>query len=147
MEIILYIAAMVAAVAFLILCVSLSMTLFSVKRTLQTVSETMDGLTVQLEGVTTETTALLNKTNALAEDIQQKSQQLNTVVAAVKGVGDTVASMNTSVKRVTNAVSAEAERNSDKVAQVIQWGQVAFELMDKVKARQPSSKGWKEYTP
>ena len=54
----------------------------------------MDGLSVQLEGVTTETTELLKKTNRLAEDIQKKSEKLNSVVDAVKDVGNSVSGLN-----------------------------------------------------
>lgn len=147
MESLLYIAAIVAAVAFLILCVSLAMTLTSLKTTLKSVSETMNGLSVQLEGVTSETTLLLKKTNDLAEDIQLKSLQLNSVVEAVKGIGDSVTNVNSSVRRVTQSVSVEAERNSDKIAQVIQFSQVAMGIIDKVKERQVTSKGWKAYNP
>ena len=43
MENLLYIAAIIAAVAFLILCISLAMTLFSVKKTLNNVADTLDG--------------------------------------------------------------------------------------------------------
>lgn len=147
MENLLYIAAIVAAIAFLILCVSLAMTLTSLKTTLKSVSETMTGLSVQLEGVTSETTLLLKKTNDLAEDIQLKSIQLNSVVDAVKGIGDSVTNVNSSVRRVTHSVSVEAERNSDKIAQVIQISQVAMGIFDKVKERQVVSKGWKAYNP
>ena len=43
-----------------------------------------------MEGVTKETTELLHKTNRLAEDIEHKAEKLNTVVDAVKGVGESV---------------------------------------------------------
>ncbi len=51
------------------------------------------------------------------------------------------------MRRVTNSVTLEAERNSDKVAQVIQWSHVAFEVLDKLKERRGSSRGWKSYNP
>ncbi len=107
----------------------------------------MEGLSVQLEGVTSETTALLKKTNDLAEDIQQKSEKLNTVVDAVKGLGNSVTEINSSVHKVTQSVAVEAERNSDKVAQVIQWSQVAIGIMDKVNERKSKTKGWTAYKP
>lgn len=148
MEVLLYIAAIVAAIAFLILCISLAMTLGSLKTTLRSVSETMDGLTNQLEGITSETTELLHKTNALAEDIQQKSEKLNTVVDAVKGVGSSVSDLNNSVRRVTNSITVEAEKNSDKIAQVVQWSNVAFGIIGKVKdMKTERSSGWTVYQP
>ncbi len=148
MENLLYIAAIVAAIAFLILCVSLAMTVLSLKTTLKGISETMNGLSTQLEGVTTETTALLHKTNALADDIQQKSAKLNSVVEAVVGVGSTVTNLNNSVQRVSSSLVHEAEKNSEKVSQVLQWSSVAIGIWNKVKESSPkSSGGWTVYAP
>ena len=108
----------------------------------------MNELSTQLEGVTTETTALLHKTNELAVDIQHKADQLSTVVDAVKGVGTTVEGLNTSVQRVTNSVVHEAERNSDKIAQVVQWSNVVMGILYKVKDRKDgNSDGWTVYKP
>ena len=108
----------------------------------------MNELSTQLEGVTTETTALLHKTNELALDIQQKAEQLNTVVEAVRGVGSTVDGLNTSVQRVSNSIVHEAERNSDKIAQIVQWSNVVMGIYDKVKDRKNGdSDGWTLYAP
>ncbi|PIC66736.1 DUF948 domain-containing protein [Sporosarcina sp. P21c] len=142
----LYVAAVIAAIAFLILCVSLAKTLGSLKTSLQSVSHTVDDLSKQLEGVTTESTQLLQKTNQLAEDLQGKADKLNTVVEAVKGVGDSVNTLNQSVHRISSSVTTQAEQNSDKIAQVVQWGTVAVNLYDQVKERQPKkSAGWTVY--
>ena len=142
-----YIAAIIAAIAFLILCISLAMTLFSVKNTLQTVSETMDGLTTQLKDYK-ETADLLHKTNSLADDIQQKAEKLNSVVDAVKGVGDTVTRLTSSVRRVSDTITTEAERNGDKIAQVVQWSNVVMGIIGKVKGTKgQQATGWTAYKP
>jgi len=114
---------------------------------LKGVSETMEGLTSQLEGVTTETTELLHKTNNLAEDIQLKAEKLNTVVDAMKGVGESVTDLNSSVRRVSANITTEAERNSDKIVQIVQWSNVVMGIMDKMKERKTSSTGWTTYKP
>lgn len=134
-SILLYIAAIVAAVGFLILCVALAMTLNSLKNTLQEVTGIVSGMENQLQGVTLETTNLLHKTNALAEDIQVKSEKLNTVVDAVRGVGSAVTDLNASVRRITTTVSSQVENNEEKIAQVVQWGNVALGIRDKWKER------------
>lgn len=74
---------------------------------------------------------LLHKTNVLADDIQGKVEKLDTVVHAVKDVGNTIQDMNDSLRRVTTSISSVMVRNQDKVAQVVQWGAVAKELKDK----------------
>src|SRR5690606_34845553 len=99
-------------------------------------------------GITSETTELLNKTNKLAEDIQEKSEKLNSVVDAVKGVGESVSGFNSSIMRVSDSITTEAERNSDKIAQVVQWSNVVLGILDKVKERrEATSHGWTVYKP
>ncbi len=144
----LHISALIAAIAFLILCISLAVTLFSVKDTLKIVANTLDNVSNQMEGILTETTELLNKTNALAADVQDKSAKLNTVVDAVQGVGQSVTHLNASMNNVTDSVVQEAEKNSDKIAQAVQWGTVVINLLQKAsETKKASDRGWKRYEP
>lgn len=140
MQIILYLSIAVIAIAFLILVIYLSKTLKSLQVTLDSVSKTLVGLEKQLDGVTRETTELLHKTNALAEDIQHKSENLNSVVIAVKDVGDTVRSFNGSIQKVTTSVNSQFEENKDKIAAVVQWSQIFLEMKDKWKMRKQNEK-------
>ncbi|MCP3762455.1 DUF948 domain-containing protein [Domibacillus sp. A3M-37] len=133
MEIILYLSAAVAAIAFLILVLNLSKTLKSVDNTLDTLSRTVDRLEGQLKDVTAETAQLLHKTNALAEDVQHKTEQLNTVVYAVKDVGSSVHNLNHSLKKVTTTVASQMEKNQFKISQAVQWGNVIKQMVDKFK--------------
>lgn len=138
MEIILYLSAAVAAIAFLILVIYLSKTLKSLQVTLDSVSHTLIDVEKQMKGLTTESTLLLNKTNALAEDLQQKSENLNTVVDAVKEVGTTVRGFNQSLQKVSSRVEQDLEQNQDKIAQVVQWGTAVLELRDLWKKKKDS---------
>lgn len=131
LEIILYLSAAVAAIAFFVLVIYIGRTLKSLQGTLDSVSKTLVGLEQQLEGVTRETTDLLHKTNALAEDIQYKSESLNSVVDAVKDVGTTIKKFNQSIQNVTSSVNKQVDQNKDKMSQVIQWSNILLELKDK----------------
>ncbi|WP_100331875.1 DUF948 domain-containing protein [Bacillus xiapuensis] len=133
MEIILYLSAAIAAVAFLILVLNVSKTLKSVDKTLDSLSRTVDRLEGQMQGITTETTELLHKTNVLAEDIQHKTEQLNTVVYAVKDVGSSVQNLNQSLKKVTTTVASQMEKNQYKISQAVQWGSVVKQIVEKFK--------------
>ncbi|WP_411842049.1 DUF948 domain-containing protein [Salinicoccus sp. HZC-1] len=135
-QIILYIAAGIAAIAFLILCIALAVVLFSVKKNLDHVAKTLDGVEGQIQGITRESTDLLHKTNRLAEDVQGKSAKLNSVVDAVQGIGNSVSSLNSSVDRVTNSITHNISQNEDKISQVVQWSNVAMEVADKWQMRQ-----------
>jgi len=130
LEIILYLSAALAAIAFFILVIYLTKTLKSLQVTLDSVSQTLIGLEKQLQGLTTESTLLLNKTNALAEDLQRKSENLNSVVDAVKDVGTSIKSFNSSLQKVSTKVEDELVANEEKIAQVVQWGNAFFELKD-----------------
>lgn len=135
LENLLYISAAIIAVAFLILVIYLSKTLNSLQITLNSVSKTLDGLEKQLDGVTRETTDLLHKTNALADDIQKKSESLNSVVDAVKEVGGSVQKFNQSLQNITTAVDRQLNENKDKISQIVQWSNVLLELKEKWKTR------------
>lgn len=133
--IILYLSVAIIAIAFFILVVYLSRTLKSLQGTLDHVSRTLSGLEQQLEGVTKETTILLHRTNELASDVQKKAEDLNSVVAAVKDVGESVRKFSGSIQSITHSMDQQVEENKDKVAQVIQWSNIIFELKDKWQER------------
>lgn len=135
-EIILYISAGVAALAFLILCIGLVLLFLSVKKNLDHISKTLNGVEGQIQGITRETTDLLHKTNRLAEDFQGKSERLNSVVDAVSGIGSSVNNLNKSVDKVTHSITTNISQNEDQISQVVQWSNVAMELFDKWKVRQ-----------
>ena len=88
-----------------------------------------------MDGVTKETTELLQKTNALADDIQEKSQNLNSVVSAVKNVGTTVNKFNGTLKTLTESFDIQVEESKEKVSQIVQWSNVFLELKDKWNAK------------
>lgn len=140
MEIILYLSVALIAIAFLILVIFVAKTLKSLQETLSSVSNTLTGLERQLDGVTKETTELLNKTNALADDIQEKSQNLNSVVSAVKNVGTTVNKFNGTLKTLTESFDIQVEENKGKISQIVQWGNIFLELKDKWNAKKQEKK-------
>ncbi|MDP4161761.1 MAG: DUF948 domain-containing protein [Bacillota bacterium] len=135
MKIILYLSVALIAVAFFVLVIYLSKTLKSLQKTLESVSKTLMGLETQLDGVTRETTVLLHKTNTLADDIQKKSESLNTVVDAVKDVGKAVQRFNHSLQNITSSVDRQIDLNKEKISQVMQWSNVILELKDKWKTK------------
>jgi uncharacterized protein YoxC len=130
-NIILYLSVALIAIAFFILVIYLSKTLKSLQRTLDSVSKTLVGLEKQIDGVTSETTLLLQKTNALADDLQRKSESLNSVVDKIKDVGTTVNKFNQSLRSITDTVDEQVDQSKDKISQIIQWGGVLLELKDK----------------
>jgi uncharacterized protein YoxC len=130
----------IIAAAFFVLVIYLVKTLKAVQGTLEGVSKTLSGIENQLDGVTKETTILLQKTNTIADDIQSKTNSLNTVVEAVKDVGTTIHKFNHSLKSVTSTFDKQVEQNKDKITQVVQWSNVFLELKDKWNSRRQSKK-------
>lgn len=139
MQIILYLSVALIAIAFLVLVIYLAKALNSLQATLTSVSGTLKGLEKQLEAVMGETHQLLQKTNELADDIHQKSKNLNSVVEAVKGVGTTVSKFNGTLQNITNSVDQSVEESKEKVSQIIQWSNIFLELKDKWQERKETN--------
>jgi uncharacterized protein YoxC len=133
MEVLLYLAAIIAALAFAVLVGFLAGTLKATQRTLNNIANTLEGFEKQMEGITMETTALLHKTNQLAEDILDKSKKLNNLVEGIHGVGDSIKQFNGSLQKVSNEIVKESERNKESAAQAVKWGQAIIELWKKYK--------------
>jgi len=130
---ILYFSVALIAIAFTILVIYLNKMLNSVKRTLDSVAHTLEGLEKQLQGVTSETEALLHKTNELMEDIQKKSESVNSFVASFTEIGDTVQRFNSSLRRVADQVSYETEHKSETVSQAVRWSTAAIDIWKRIK--------------
>ncbi|UTR11420.1 DUF948 domain-containing protein [Evansella sp. LMS18] len=135
MEWLLYLSVAIIAVAFAALVFYLIKTLISMKQTLDNVSSTVEGLQQQVDGITKESQELIHKTNLLADDIQRKSDSLNSVFAAANDLGETVQNVNHSLKTVSAAISKKANEQSDQVAQAVKWGNVALDFWGKWKAK------------
>lgn len=133
MIIILYIAALIVAVAFAVLVVFLVKTLKSTERTLDNVADTLEGLETQMLGITTETTILLQHTNKLADDINHKSAQLNGLFDGIKGIGKTVEEFNDSLNAISRNITREAGKDSEKASQALKWGIAVVEMIKKKK--------------
>lgn len=133
MEILLYIAALIAAVAFVVLVIYVVITLKATKETLANVSGTLKGLEKQMEGVTTETTQLLTKTNRLADDINQKSTKLDGLFESAKGIGTTINDFNQTLRQLSNMISRTSREDQEKAAQAVKWGSTIMEIWNKRK--------------
>ena len=94
-------------------------------------AKTLDGVEGQVQGITRETTDLLHKANRLTEDIQGKVDRLNSVVDAVKGIGDSVQNFKWFCRSSNKLNYAQYSQNEDKISQVVQWSNVAMEIADK----------------
>ncbi|HLO12029.1 MAG TPA: DUF948 domain-containing protein [Pseudoneobacillus sp.] len=130
----------IIAAAFFVLVFYLVKTLKAVEGTLENVSKTLSGIENQLDGVTKETTLLLQKTNHLADDIQSKSDSLNTVVDAVTDVSITIHKFNDTLKNVTSSFDKQVEQNKDRISQVVQWSNVFLEIKEKWNLRKQGKK-------
>lgn len=133
MIIILYLSVAVIAVAFAVLVYFLSQTLRSAQKTMDDVASTLEDVQEQMKGLNGETTELLHRTNLLAVDVQKKSASLNSIIDAVHGFGESLNDVNASVKKVTSSIESSGEANANKVAQAVQWGKAAIDLIQRWK--------------
>jgi len=108
---VLYISALVFAVAFLIFVIYLSATLVSVRRTVKSIDQTLSGMEKQLQGIATETEILIKKTNRLADDLQYKSESLNVVFDLVHDVGESLTKVKASFANFGICNPSKSEQN------------------------------------
>lgn len=135
MIIILYLAVAVIAVAFSVLVYFLSQTLRAAQKTMDDVATTLENVQEQMKGLNEETTELLHRTNLLAADVQEKSKSLNSVFDAVQGFGESLGTVNDSIRKITSSVAQSGEEHSGQMAQVLQWGKAAIDLAHRWKSR------------
>lgn len=129
----LYVAALIVALAFALIAIYLVKTMNSVSRTLDSVSNTLDGFEEQMKGITHETTELLHKTNELAEDVQGKTAKLDVVFDGVKGIGETVKDFNESLQTLSSEITRTADQQDDKVAKTVKWGAAIVDIFQRRK--------------
>lgn len=142
---ILYISALIVAIAFAVLVVYLAQTLKALRTTLDNVATTVDSFEKQLTGVTRETERLLNNTNKLTEDIQEKSLALNTVFDQVKEVGHSLGTLNDSFRNISNQVVSGTERYSDQVEKAVEWSSALMKIWQKWKVKQKATEEYLDY--
>ncbi|RKD68751.1 uncharacterized protein YoxC [Sinobaca qinghaiensis] len=137
MEILLYISALIVAIAFAVLVIFIVQTLKAASSTMQNVAGTLDRVEKQVEGITTESEHLVQKSTLIVDDVQKKSQSLNGLFESLKDVGDSVQSINYTFKEMSDTVTTQSKHQSDQVARAMQWGNAAIDLYTRWQARQP----------
>ncbi|NSL51325.1 DUF948 domain-containing protein [Calidifontibacillus erzurumensis] len=130
---VLYFSVALIAVAFTFLVIYVNKMLNSVKRTLDSVSQTLTGLEKQLQGVASETEELLHKTNILMDDLQKKSESINTVVKSFVEVGETVNRLNGSFRKIVDQVDKCAKQKNDAVIETVKWSTAVIDIWKRIK--------------
>ncbi|QQK77357.1 DUF948 domain-containing protein [Salicibibacter cibarius] len=132
---IVYISVAIVAVAIVVLIVYIIQTLKSAQGVVKQLGNTADAVEKQLQGITSETENLVKTTNRLAEDFESKSESLEGLFATAEDLGKTTERVSDSIQHMSRTVSQEADRNSEQVAQVVQWGSACIDLYEKWKNR------------
>lgn len=130
MIVILYIAALIFALAFAALVIFV---IVSLNPILKEVDDTLSVMKEEVNNITVESTELLKKTNRLADDIENKSAKLNGLFDGIKGIGETVKDLNSSIKQVSTRVSSTLVNEQDKISQFVKWGTALLNLRRKNK--------------
>ncbi|HSU78814.1 MAG TPA: DUF948 domain-containing protein [Candidatus Angelobacter sp.] len=137
MEWILALSVALLAIAFTILVIFVAQTLKSAQHSLNKVSETLGEVVQQMDGITSETTKLLHKTNVMAEDLYGRTKALNPVFDSIEGIGESIQTVNASIRRMSNVVTEKSEKYSEEVVRVLQWGDAAMSFWNKWKPKRP----------
>lgn len=111
MEILLYISAVIAALAILLIAIFIVSTLKSAKQTMDEVSETLKRVEGKVNGVTQKAESLVDRTNHIAEDAEQKLQAFNSLAETAKNFENTTNHLQSSFDDVAHQVSNPPEKH------------------------------------
>lgn len=131
MEILLFIAIIIAVIALVVLAVYMFNTYKVTKQFLDDTKGTLEGLESQMRGITDETTQLLNKTNHLADDVEMKSQKIDGLVDGAKGIGETMKEFDRSLMQLTNSITRASQEEQAKTNEAVKWGASILEYVMK----------------
>ncbi|MFD1608659.1 DUF948 domain-containing protein [Oceanobacillus luteolus] len=131
MEIMLYIAIIIAVIALVVLTVYTINTLKVTKDFLNETKTTLQGLETQVKGITTETTQLLNKTNRLADDVELKSRKMDGLLDGAKGIGETMKEFDRSLNQLSNSIARASSEDREKTNEAVKWGASILEFVMK----------------
>lgn len=128
MIIILYIAALIFALAFAALVIFM---ITSLNPILKEVKDTLAVLREEVNNITTEVTQLLHKTNNLVEDVERKSAKLDSVFDGIDNIGHTLKDLIETLSRISSKLTQTVRKEDEKIAQALKWGSALLKLRKK----------------
>ena len=126
--IILYIAALIFALAFAALVIFV---IASLNPILKEVRDTLAVLRQEVNNITVEVTQLLHKTNNLVEDLEGKSAKLDSVFDGIDTIGHTLNDLIETLSRISSKLTHTVKKEDEKIAQAIKWGSALLKLRKK----------------
>lgn len=133
MEVLLYIAIIIAVIALVVLTVYTVNTFKATKQFLNETKKTLQGMESQMNELTSEATELLNKTNRLADDVELKSGKIDGLLDGAKGIGDTLKKFDRSLQALSNSISRASQKEQEKTNEAVKWGASILEYILKRK--------------
>lgn len=134
MIVILYIAALIAAIALLVIAIYLGKTLKSTSQTMDEVAKSLEKITVEVQGITGESQKLLDKTNTLLEDVNGKVAKVDPVFDAVGDIGTSLLGLSQSVRELATLATNKVEQNEAKISQAVSISNSILSFREKMKA-------------
>lgn len=98
------------------------------KKSLETIQTTVDELRPQVEAILSEATKALQETNEIVTQVKQKTNETTAVFDRIRSIGDTV-------DRVAHNIVYSAEKNSDRLGNVVAAVSTGLELVRKWKRK------------
>ena len=144
LEMILYIAVAIIAIAFAVLSVFLIKVLKSTERTLSNTAEMIDSLQGQINGLSKETMMMLHKTNVLTDDVQSKVGKFTPVFQSVKETGDSLHNLTQSFSNLNESFAKGVEDKKGKAAEAANWGSTALAMWEKYRMKKSNIQSVKE---
>lgn len=143
----LYIALGIVILGLIIAGVGVFLMIKGIKEPIKQIKGSADNLKDRLDKLKFETTSLQHNANEIKEDMKVKSEKISVTVDAAKGTKNSVLDLNASVKAITGNIASKVDRDKRNAAQVNQWTNVTFGLLDLYENRKNPNKTTRTYAP
>ncbi|KGX87251.1 DUF948 domain-containing protein [Pontibacillus litoralis] len=130
-----YISALIIAIAFAILTLYVVKTLQHVTHTITGLDNTLADVVQKTDRITKETEQLIHQSSKLTDDVQHKVQATNSLFESLEDVGKATENIHQSLQTTKTTYDTSAKENTDTLATYIRWGETALTLYRSLKKK------------
>ena len=123
-----YISALLVALAFAYLTFFIVKTLMGVSSTIQSLDHTVSELETKMKEISHESEQLVHKTNSLTDDIQHKVESTDGMFDSLHNVGESLNNINDALSRGAAHFSMQSSKQTDQLTHIIRWSDAAMNL-------------------
>lgn len=132
MEILLYLSAIIAALALVLIAVYLIITLKTVMNKTTQITNTIERTEKKIDSVSSKAETLMNKADSIADDAQNKLKAFDGVAESVGQLKASIHYMDQSLNEVSERLQSQGKPDK-AMKDTLKWGDTAISLFGKYK--------------